>query len=241
MKIKRKRILAVLIIAMLSLGFLAGCAADDTALVTLKISRAGQISFQNDSLLDRVIAFIFCGRDLHASYGSPFSQSWDKLTLKVEGEGMETIETQIPPTQNEITVSIPAGVDRVFTVIGYNNNFKRWGSLEKSNLTAGKSIELEMLMLPMSNNITSMVLTVGEIRLYWDYMDPMPSIVTGAYVYQSFSQDGEYVLIKTITPASTHETIITGMTYNKRYYFKVKYFSNSKEGPFSDIYSVLGP
>ncbi len=236
MTIKRKRIIIVLMVSMLFLGLLAGCASEDTATVKIILNRSDQANIITKSLWDKIVIFLFGGTSAYAGAGSSFDQTWDNLTLIIEGDGMDKIETQIPPLLTEYLLVLPAGTNRKITVIGAKQTVKKWGAQKNFNLNGGEAIEINLLMLPMANNLYEFMVDSSSVQFHWDYMAPMPSVASGSYIYQSLNSDGPYVKVKTIigTGLSYSSTTISGLSSMTKYYFKVSYFSGDNESALSD-------
>ena len=143
---KSMRYILLVLLAYVLLAFTA-CSQSDTATVTIDTGLRQQVSAGPIPLLDRVLAFLsFSAR---AQADPPIGLSIERITVTISGPGMTTLNgIEIPLDTGKKTIEVPAGVDRTFTVIGWQYSgqgdiyFRDFGGVETTDLSPGASVEL---------------------------------------------------------------------------------------------------
>lgn len=171
--------------------FITGCAGGDTATVTINIG--DHVAKTNTpSVVDRIIAFLSLSS--RAQAGPVPSDVYD-VTVTINGAGMSSITQSIPET-GVITLDVPSGPARVFTVVGHDVDGARYmGGIATKDLAAGESVILPIQMgeLPMIPS-DPYAYTSSGITLYWDYYGDPESLI-GFIIYRSSQLDGLFVPI----------------------------------------------
>jgi hypothetical protein len=113
-----KRNLAVLSIS-IALLTLAGCTGSaDTATVTIRIGDIPLAAESQGGPIDTLLAILTLAKPALAD--PPDGQSGvNYMTLTVTGDGMQTIDVEIPLTTGEVTLDIPVGPARTFEANAY--------------------------------------------------------------------------------------------------------------------------
>ena len=86
--------------------------------------------------------------------GMPHTYQYDTIELTVQGEGMDAITAQIPPSQLTYSVEVPSGAGRMFTVIAYNSGVKNSGSHAVSDLEPNQEVSISINMLPIVQGLS---------------------------------------------------------------------------------------
>lgn len=147
--------------------FLSGCAGGDTATVTIRIGNQ-MAKADMPSVVDRIIAFLSLSTRVQAD---PVPSGVYEVSLMVSGAGMASITRNIPES-GELTLDVPSGAARTFTVVGYDEGGYRYmGGIATRDLAPGENITIPIQMgaLPGRPNLYNAYAT-GETgtRLEWD-------------------------------------------------------------------------
>ena len=130
-----------------AMAAVTGCAGGDMATVTVSIGNI-TAKAEKPSIVDRILAFLTFSTRLQADPPSVF---FNRIDLTVSGAGMETIERIIPTDTGEITLDVPSGPKRVFTIVGYDDGDSRiMGGITSKDLAPGAS---ETIFITMGNLI----------------------------------------------------------------------------------------
>ena len=86
---------------------------------------------------------------------------------------------------------------------------------------------------PKKTKITKISSNASQIKLTWS----KKAGVTGYKIYQSTDKK-KYKLVKTIKKASTTTYTKTGLTFNKKYYYKIKTYKGKRLSAYSNIASI---
>lgn len=173
--------------------FITGCAGGDMATVTINI---GDHIAQADrpSMVDRIIAFFSLSTRLQAD---PPPSSIYGIDLTINGPGMETIVRSIPLDTGLITVDVPSGPARVFTIVGYNESDERYmGGIETKDLAPGASETISITMgdLPIAPMNPYAENNYPGITMTWEY-NGYPESLVGFIVYRAWQEEGPFVPI----------------------------------------------
>lgn len=151
--------------------FITGCSGGETATVTISIGKH-VAKVDRPSIVDRILAFLTFSTRLQADPPSVF---FNRIDLTVSGAGMETIDRTIPTDTGEITLDVPSGPARVFTIVGYDDADSRlMGGIATKDLAPGGS-ELISIMMgdlpPAPDFIDGSGGGGGPVTITWYYMD----------------------------------------------------------------------
>jgi len=222
----------IIIITLVLITF-TGCAiSGDTARVTIDTGLSNQQAAKV-SLFDRFLALVSFSTPAVAD--PPNGQlGVYSISLSVQGPGMDAMNgIQIPLDTGKITLEVPAGEERKFMVVGWNESSEReYGGIKTIDLKGGTSVNIviQMGLLPdPPDNLGSSGNYPDPIVFTWDYTTP-PSNLAGFVVYRATASDGPYIPLI----AGRKEEFDTGSNYQ---------YTDSVEG-FSQndyIYSVIIP
>lgn len=225
MRSMKTLVMSIAFLSMLGTVQMTGCSHDDTTIVTISLNGdVGTRTSVNDSIFNKIFRFFV--NDLLAS-AAPHSWVRDAITLTITGEDMTAIEVELPPSQFTYSIEVPAGDNRLFTVIASNSNIKTSGGSAVKSLTAGESVQVTINMKPIVQNFTA---TGGGSIISMSWQNILG--VSGYKIYRSTSSDGTYILNQTITGdissnASDSPSVGT-------YYYKIKVYYSDSEGEFCD-------
>ncbi|HPB83040.1 MAG TPA: hypothetical protein PK200_13460, partial [Spirochaetota bacterium] len=152
----------------------------------------------------------------------------DAITLTITGDGMNEMKIDIPPSQVTYSVEVPAGENRLFTVIATNLNVKNSGGSAVSSLTSGQEAQISIKMKPI---VQDFFVTGGSSTATLEWSAILN--ISGYKIYRSTSPDGDYTLIKTINDYTTGITS-DGPPSVGTYYYKMKIFDADGDGEFCD-------
>lgn len=158
--------------AILSVVLLAACASSDTTKVTVYFSKGGHASLEQNKipLIDRF--FSLFSKEAYAQTHDPANT--DSYFLWVFGDGMSPIFLyDIPGTQASVTIEVPSGNNRVFTLWSGNGDIEyqyiNYVGQTVSNLS-GSDQTITVHMYPSTNEVY--VSEEGSnFYISWDY-DP---------------------------------------------------------------------
>jgi len=154
---------SIICICLFGALLVTGCAGGDMATVTVSIGNI-TAKAEKPSVVDRLIAFFSLSTKLQA--GPPTFEYIDRLDLTIEGPGMDVITRDIPLETGVITVEIPSGPKRVFTVVAYDNDHMRnMGGITTKDLAPGAS--------------ETITIGMGELWPMPDRTGPIPDIPYG--------------------------------------------------------------
>lgn len=163
---------------------LTGCAGGDMATVTINIGN--HVAKTNTpSIVDRIIAFLSLSS--RAQAGPVPSDVYD-VTVTINGAGMSSITQSIPET-GVITLDVPSGPARVFTVVGYDVDGARYmGGIAMKDLAPGGSetVSITMGELPVAPDYLYFYGGVypSDIQLTWTY-GGVEANLTGFTIYRA--------------------------------------------------------
>lgn len=147
--IKRRYLAAFFILSLFTAAFLiTGCAGGDTATVTIRVGNQ-LAKADTPSVIDRIIALLSLSSRLQAD--PPGAYDIVQIELTVSGSGMDSIVKAIPTSTGELTLEIPSGPARVFTVVGLDTDFLRYmGGIVTRDIAPGENttIPIQMGQLP---------------------------------------------------------------------------------------------
>ncbi len=147
--IKRRYLVVFFILSLFTASFLiTGCAGGDTATVTIRVGNQ-LAKADTPSVIDRIIALLSLSSRLQAD--PPGAYDIVQIELTVSGSGMDSIVEAIPTSTGELTLEIPSGPARVFTVVGLDSDFLRYmGGIVTRDIAPGENttIPIQMGQLP---------------------------------------------------------------------------------------------
>ncbi len=151
MTVTRRLINAAVILAVLAAVHVpfTGCAGGDTATVTVNVGIGNVARAHTPAIFDRFLALISMSSALRADPVSP-QYGLTSIEITVSGSGMASIKQSIPMVTGELTLDVPAGPARTFTVVAYSENSPTYGGIAVRNLSPGASetIPIQMGLLP---------------------------------------------------------------------------------------------
>ncbi|NMB64635.1 MAG: hypothetical protein GYA16_07170, partial [Spirochaetes bacterium] len=129
---------------------LFACSYENTATVTIDTGIRQQAQL---SLFDRVLAFFSLAQPLQADPvpGTVYVYS---IIVNVTANDMETITRDVPLDTGKITLEVPAGSQRTFEVVGYDDGGNRYyGGITTVDLSPGQQVNLNIEMGELNNKI----------------------------------------------------------------------------------------
>ncbi len=183
--------------------FITGCAGGDTATVTINTGIHRQASAAEATLFERFLAFLHPGTTAYAESAISFDDAIEILNVTITGPGMSVIKKDIPLDTGILSVDVPSGPARIFTVVAYydygeeEGTERKYGGIATKDLAAGESVIIPIQMgnlpeIPYNENAYSNFL--GGINLSWSYGGDEESLV-GFIIYRSRQEDGPFVPI----------------------------------------------
>lgn len=233
--------IGTVLIAAMVLTF-AGCADGDYATVRIETG----IDTQHITLLDKVLKFITMSRTL---YAQETPGDIDKLTIKVSGPGMKTIEEVFEGNENipsVVTLFVPSGENRRIEVVAVVNpdvaaEYDIGGVITK-NLVPGEEVSIQMYMLGIPYGINEF----GEdIGWFYDESDNIPitkfllysadPIMDGAMPTEQPPPSDNYSLIyEGYSEFDTGSYIAPGFNIDEAVWYKVRAYKEGILGFFSE-------
>jgi len=138
-----KRILASIIC--IAIVAFVSCSYENTATVTIDtgIRQQAQLDW-----FDRVLVMVGLVTPVQADpVPDPLYSSITSIIVTVTATDMETITRQIPLDTGKITLDIPAGSQRTFEVVGYDESGNRYyGGIATVDLAPGQQVNLNIEM-----------------------------------------------------------------------------------------------
>lgn len=135
----------LLILVTILIAALVSCSYENTATVTIDtgIRQQAQLNW-----FDRVLAFLSLSQPLQAD-PVPGQLGIYYILINVSANDIATITREIPIETGTITLEVPAGNQRTFEVVAYNNgeNLNRlYGGISKVDLSPGQNVNLNIQM-----------------------------------------------------------------------------------------------
>lgn len=148
----------ILMLVTILITALVSCSYENTATVTIDTGIRQQAQL---NLFDRVLAFLSLSQPLQADPvpGPLVGQVINKIYVYITSSDIDTITKEIPLETGRITLEVPAGNQRTFTVVagyqsvGANIFEKNYGGIITVDLSPGQQVNLniEMGKLPIIN------------------------------------------------------------------------------------------
>ncbi len=183
----RKGINTIALGCVLALGvtLFSGCAGGDTATVTIRIGNQ-MAKADMPSVVDRIIAFLSLSTRVQAD---PVPSGVYEVSLMVSGAGMASITRNIPES-GELTLDVPSGAARTFTVVGYDEGGYRYmGGIATRDISPGESTTIIIQMGYLSyapNSYSAGPGSPSGIYLQWEYVElPEPEDLLGFKIYRA--------------------------------------------------------
>jgi len=238
---------SIICICLFGALLVTGCAGGDMAKVTINIGNH-VAKTDRPSIVDRILAFLTFSTRLQADPPSVF---FKRIDLAVSGTGMETIERTIPTDTGEITLDVPSGPKRVFTIVGYDDGDSRiMGGIATKDLTPGGNEIISIMMgdLPFAPDfVNGSSATGGPVTITWYYTDYSdPAGLVGFRIYrapdtQSYTNPNDPSLIYLPVAIGRKENFgdnfgyelifpASGLTPNRYLYFGVAAINQYGEG-----------
>ncbi|MBP7582766.1 MAG: fibronectin type III domain-containing protein [Spirochaetes bacterium] len=234
---KRKHLVAIITLLMLAPMFTMNCSRDDTALVRIQLVNVpGGAAQSSNSVFERVFRWFVPS----AWAGATWSYGWSKLTVKITAPDLESIEFDIPTTDRQIFVELPAGSARRITVIGYNSTSlygNNWGGHVELNLNPGDEINAQIDMLPMT--IIWSVNPSATIEIWFAGVSPNYGGITHYNIYKSKNPDGPYDKVSTTAYGQSIAFDDTGLVPGIPYFYKISTVTPSAEGELSEYFPYM--
>ncbi len=199
--------MAPLFLLIAALALFAGCSmSGDTATVTINTGLHQQAAIQKISVFDRILAYLSFSTKAQADPPSSDILPYvDFLKLSITGPGMSAMQDiDIPNSTGKITLEVPAGSSRVFTIVafdddGLGNITRSYGGISTVDLTPGDSVNLNINMGQLPEPPDYFNPTSGSpsgVLLRWRYSDiPEPADLIGFIVYRSHDNILPYIPI----------------------------------------------
>lgn len=216
MEVMGRIISTVLLSLILTGGFIHinGCAGGDSATVTINVGIENVARAHTPTVFDRFLALISMSSTLRAAPPNP-QLGLTSLEITVSGVGMASIKQSIPMETGQLTLDVPSGPARTFTVVAYSEDLPAYGGIAVKTLSPGASetIPIQMGLLPPPPE--QMNLNAGwndptGVELGWSYSFSEPPGLIGFRIYRSDNlEPGPYYVIS----SGTKERYYNGETY----------------------------
>jgi len=165
-----KRILASIIC--IAIVAFVSCSYENTATVTIDtgIRQQAQLDW-----FDRVLVMVGLVTPVQADpVPDPLYSSITSIIVTVTATDMETITRQIPLDTGKITLDIPAGSQRTFEVVGYDESGNRYyGGIATVDLAPGQQVNLNIEMGELTYISPQWNINRVDIRYYTYYPKPI--------------------------------------------------------------------
>ncbi len=218
---------------------LAGCAGGEMATVTIDVGHPGFAKAHTPSVFDRMLAFLSFSTRVEAE-PPPVDFSVDYLSITVSAPDFETITRDIPLDTGQLTLEVPAGNNRTFTLVAFNDHgdgyiTRDYGGIVTTNLQGGATITLPITMGSLPPQVTwPGMLNAGTFGVSVDWNESAGA--EGYYVYRSEMVDGPYELIVHVPGFSNTDYLDEDVNIDGEhtYYYKVCGYNGNGIGTLSD-------
>lgn len=219
-------------------GF-AGCTGGDMATVTINVGHPGFAKTHTPSFFDRMLSFLSFGARAEAG-PAPLDFSIDLMTISVSAPDFETITRDIPLETGQLTLDVPAGNNRYFTLVAFNDHgdgyiTRDYGGIVTTNLQGGSSVILTISMENLPPQVTwPGMLGAGMFGVSVDWNESAGA--EGYYVYRSEIVDGPYEMIAHVPGFSNTDYFDEDVNVDgtHTYYYKVCGYNSNGIGTLSD-------
>ena len=124
------------------------CSYENTATVTIDTGIRKQAQL---SLIDKVIAWFSLSKAVQADPVPSYLYIYS-IAVNVSASDMQTIKETIPLDTGKITLEVPAGSQRTFEVVGYDEAERRYyGGIATVDLQPGQNVNLDIKMGELNN------------------------------------------------------------------------------------------
>ena len=183
----------IIFITLLTIITMLSCSYENTATVTIDTGIRKQAQL---SLFDKVLAFFSLAQPLKAD-PPPQNYNFDALELNVTASDMSTITRryaieELYNNYGKITLEVPAGNQRLFTVIAGNSEGEEiynriYGGIATVDLSPGQNVDLDIKMGELNNKFYYFYYYVETKTMdtqFYEIEDPTADIVAFK-IYQS--------------------------------------------------------
>ena len=231
----RKRTLYAVLCLAFCITLNTACNQENMSKVTINF---GEIPLakaeQQPGFLERLYAFFL--PSAHAEWAA----NYNLINLTITGDGMEDISVNVPPGSTSITVEVPMGEGRLFTIFAYQGAAKNWGGHVLAN-TNDSEVSVSMNVYPI---VTGLYVydNDGAPGVEWNRVLG----VSGYHIYRSTSILGPYTLVHDYVGDGEGEPVPLhwrNNTYPGRgtYYYYVSVYYSKVEGEPCDPGMVYMP
>lgn len=233
--------MAILALCVAFTGF-TGCAGGDMATVIVSIGNT-TAKAEKPSVVDRLIAFFSLSTKLQAA--PPPFEFIVRLDLTIEGPGIDLITHDIPLETGLITVDVPSGPKRVFTIVAYDNDYIRdMGGIATKDLAGGENTTIQITMGDLPRPVTwpgPLGVSMFGVNVQWN----ASTGAEGYYVYRSdHTSEGPYVMIAHVPGLSNTSYFDDKVNASGEYtyWYKVCGYNSYGTGTLSDYqWAMPGP
>lgn len=233
---KRLLILSVAVLMVVPF-FITGCSRDDVAIVRVQLQNLPEGLSQNtNSFFEKVFRWFVP----NAYAGVIWYPDLSTITVKITAPDLESIEFNIPKTETQISLEIPAGPERKITVIGYYSGMpgKNWGGHVEVNLSPGDEIDTQINMLPMT--VIWNISASAGVSMSWAAVANKGNI-TNYNIYRATAPEGQYAKVLSAAYGQTGGVDNNALLSKTTYYYKICVATATSEGELSDYVSVATP
>lgn len=196
-------ILALGITAVAGSLLITGCAGGDMATVTINTGIHKQASAEKAPLFGRLLAFLRPGTTVYAESAIEFDDAIAILNVTISGPGMNVIKKDIPLDTGILSVDVPSGPSRVFTVVAYHDYteeiVRMYGGIATRDLAPGENVTISIQMGDLApgpdNYYANRNYSGPGVNINWYYSESEPVGLIGFIIYRSSRLDGPFVPI----------------------------------------------
>lgn len=222
----KKNIIAITITLLVVIAgalTLVQCDHSNMARVTIHIQN-DLYAQKSESFIDKI--FNIFSTPAYAGSSVAWDTAHTSVVITITGSDITDISATIPAYSTSYSMYVPAGNQRVVTIIGYDGTERNNGGHTVVDLQPGDNKSVTINVLPIPTNLDS---PYGTGSLAWDWT----SAVTGFSHYVIYSSSNPNGPFSKVTEFATNEwsSAISG-----KYYRVSAVFSSYGEGEPSDVY-----
>jgi hypothetical protein len=194
--------IALTLVLLGAASIVTGCAGGDMATVTINTGIHRQASSEKAPLFERMLAFLRPGTTVYAESAIEFDDAIAILNVTITGPGMSAIKKDIPLDTGILSIDVPSGPSRVFTVVAYHDYteeiVRMYGGIATKDLAPGENamISIQMGYLAASPEYYDAYRNYGApgVYIYWSY-ETEPLDLIGFIIYRSSQPGGPFIPI----------------------------------------------
>jgi hypothetical protein len=177
----------ILTIVIMVIATIVSCSYENTATVTIDtgIRQQAQLSW-----FDRVLAFFSLSQPLQAD-PIPGTLYIYSIIVNVSAGDLETITREVPMDTGKITLEVPAGSQRTFEVVGYDESGSRYyGGITTVDLSPGQQVNLNIEMGELNNKFYYYYYITESKYMYTDDSDTIDP-TQGVVAFKIYESDDD--------------------------------------------------